>query len=105
MNKSIARHYRKLYKKKGGVKKMNLRLPSQDSATGRGIKTGLQSILGFVFTFAVGLVLTVWGVKGVPEAIMAYIQTNFLQVLVTIGVPSAVAGFIWNYFRPNIPNY
>ncbi len=83
----------------------NLRLPSQDSATGRGIKTALQTVIGFTVTFFTGLILAVWQVDGVPQVVLNYVQHNFIQVLLSIGIPAGVAGFVWNYFRKNVPNY
>lgn len=83
----------------------NLNLPSQDSATGRGIKTFVQAVIGFV----VGLIVTVWAVPGVPEAVIKYVEANLSQVLLTIGLPVAlstgIVSFIWNFFREDIKNY
>ncbi len=84
---------------------MNLRFPTQDSATGRGFKTGLQAVIGYIVTFAVGLVLTVWHVPGVPHAVLQYCQNNFVQVALLFGVPSGIAALVWNIFRKDVPNY
>lgn len=83
----------------------NLNLPSQDSATGRGLKTFVQALIGFV----VGLFITVWAVPGVPEAVGNYVQANIGEVLLTIGLPIAVStglvSLVWNIFRKKVPNY
>lgn len=78
-----------------------MNLPSQDSATGRALKTAMQAIIGFF----IGLILAVWAVPGVPEAIIAYIKSNFVGVALMIGVPSGLTSFIMNLFRPDVKNY
>lgn len=82
-----------------------MRLPSNDSATGRGIKTGVQAIGGLAVTFLIGLALAVWNVPGVPMAVLDYVQNNFVQVAAMVGVPAGVVGFVWNLFRPSVENY
>lgn len=51
----------------------------------------------------VGLVMTVWQVPGVPEAVSNYAQDNFVPLLIglitLIGVPAAVISFIQNYLE------
>lgn len=82
-----------------------MNLPKQDSATGRGLKTALQAIIGFV----IGLSIAVYQVPGVPEIISSYIQKHSLDVVLNIGVPTALASglvsFVWNYFRKDVKNY
>jgi small basic protein len=84
---------------------MDVNLPSQDSATGRGMKTAVQAIIGFV----VGLAIVVWRVDGVPQVIQNYIATHLLEVIMTIGLPVAtstgIVSFVWNLFRRDVPNY
>ena len=76
-------------------------LPDQDSATGRGLKTAVQSIFGFI----VGLCVVIWAVPGVPEAIISYVQHNIVQVLLMVGVPSGLTSFVWNFLRKDVKNY
>lgn len=76
-------------------------LPSQDSSTGRAGKTALQAVLGFV----IGLFVVVWGVPGVPEAVIDYVKNNAVQILLLVGVPSGLVSFVWNFFRKDIENY
>lgn len=76
-------------------------LPSQDSAVGRALKTFVQAIVGFI----IGLAITVWAVPGVPDAIWEYVRGNFVQVLLTVGVPSGLTSLVWNLLRKNIKNY
>lgn len=83
----------------------NLRLPKQDSATGRGIKTGLQAVIGTLVAFIVGLVLAVLNVPGVNEAILQYVEAHLIQTLLTIGIPAGLTGFVWNLLRKGVSNY
>lgn len=79
-----------------------MRLPQNDSATGRAIKTAVQAIIGFM----VGLFIAVWAVPGVPDAVWSYIQSNLLQVLLAVGLPAGVTSLVWNViFRPDVRNY
>lgn len=80
---------------------MEPRLPSNDSATGRGLKTAFQAMVGFV----IGLATVIWAVPGVPEAVMSYMQDNLSSVLLMVGASSGVVSFIWNLFRKDVPNY
>lgn len=80
---------------------MNL---NSDTAKGRGVRTGIQAVIGFV----VGLGAAVWAVPGVADAVWQYTTTNLTNVLVIIGLPSATTGvvsWVWNrFFRPEVPN-
>ncbi len=84
---------------------MDLRLPKQDSATGRSIKTGIQAIIGTAITLIVGLTVAINGVPGCPEAILKFAQDNFIQIAGMIGISSGFASFVWNYFRKGVKNY
>lgn len=79
----------------------DIKLPKQDSATGRGLKTAAQAMIGFT----VGLVAVVWAVPGVPQAVLDYVQNNAIQVLLLVGVPSGLTSFIWNLLRKNVKTY
>jgi len=65
---------------------------SKNTAIGKGLRTGLQSVLGTV----VGLVVVVWAVPGVPEAVTTYASNNWLPILVSIGLPSGVVAWLQN---------
>lgn len=78
-----------------------MRLPNQDSKTGRALKTALQGVLGFL----AGLVLTVWAVPGVPGAVLDYVQKNFLALALFLGVNAGLASFVWNLFRSKVKLY
>lgn len=78
-----------------------MRLPAQDSSTGRALKTFAQAFIGFL----VGLFVVVWHVPGVPQAVLNYLQTNAIQFALYFGVPAGVVAFVWNYFRKDIVNY
>jgi hypothetical protein len=72
---------------------------NQDNAVVRGIRTAIQAIIGAF----VGLVLVVWAVPGVPEAVGNYLLDNFIPVALAVGIPSGLAGFIWNALRKDVP--
>ena len=78
-----------------------MQLPQQDSATGRAIKTFVQTVIGFL----AGLIVVLWAVPGVPHAVLQYVQQNLVQVLIVVGVPSGLTSLVWNLFRKNVPNY
>lgn len=82
-----------------------MRLPDQDSSTGRAVKTAIQAVGGFI----IGLIVVVWGVPGVPEAVIEYVRNNVFQIMITLGLPTIIGSgglsFVWNMLRKNIPNY
>ena len=78
-----------------------MRLPTEDSAAGRGIKTAAQAIIGF----CVGLVVVVWNVPGVPDAIVEYTKDHLGEILLLVGVPAGIISTVWNLFRPSVRNY
>ena len=78
-----------------------MRLPTEDSAAGRGIKTAAQAIIGFF----VGLVVVVWNVPGVPDAIVEYTKDHLGEILLLVGVPAGIISTVWNLFRPSVRNY
>lgn len=58
----------------------------------KGVRTALQAIAGSL----IGLVTVVWAVPGVPEAVVEYAQTNWLPILLSIGIPSGLVAWIQN---------
>lgn len=79
---------------------MNL---NSDTAKGRGVRTGIQALIGFV----VGLIAAVWAVPGVAEAAWTYVTANLTNVLVLVGLPSVATGvvsWIWNVVRKDVKN-
>lgn len=62
----------------------------------KGVRTFLQTVAGSL----VGLVLAVWNVPGVPDAVVAYAKTNFAPLLVTlaalVGVPAGLIAYVQN---------
>lgn len=78
-----------------------MRLPSQDSSTGRALKTAVQAVIGF----AIGLLIVVWNVPGVPYAVQNYIQGHIVEVLLAIGLPAGLTSLVWNFFRKDVPDY
>lgn len=58
----------------------------------KGVRTGIQAIIGSL----IGLVLVVWAVPGVPEAVIEYLKINWLPILLSIGVPSGFVAWLQN---------
>lgn len=58
----------------------------------KGVRTALQAIVGAL----IGLVLVVWAVPGVPEAVVEYLKSNAVPVLLAIGIPSGIVAWIQN---------
>lgn len=58
----------------------------------KGVRTALQAIVGAF----VGLVLVVWAVPGVPEAVVEYLKGNAVPVLLAIGIPSGIVAWVQN---------
>lgn len=58
----------------------------------KGIRTALQAIVGSL----IGLIVVVWAVPGVPEAVIEYAKTNWLPLLLAIGIPSGLVSWIQN---------
>lgn len=78
-----------------------MRLPEQDSAVGRGVKTAVQAIIGFFF----GLVVVVWNVPGVPGAVIDYTKQNIGQILMMGGLSAGFTSLVWNMLRRDVKNY
>lgn len=78
-----------------------MRLPNQDSATGRALKTATQAGIGFIL----GLIAVVWAVPGVPHAVIGYAEQNFVQMLLFVGMPAGLTSLVWNLLRKEVPNY
>lgn len=58
----------------------------------KGLRTALQAIVGSL----VGLVVVVWQVEGVPEAVTTYASDNWLPLLLAIGIPSGLIAWVQN---------
>ena len=72
-----------------------------DTAIWRGIRTGVQALIGFLG----GLLATVWAVPGVPAAVEAYINGHIVQLLVAFGFSTGLAAFLWNVARKDVKNF
>lgn len=76
---------------------------NSDTAKGRGVRTAVQALIGFV----AGLIAAVWAVPGVAEAVFDYVTDNLVNVLVLVGLPSAFTGvvsWLWNVARKDVKN-
>ena len=82
-----------------------MKLPSVDSATGRAIRAACFAL----FSFFIGLVVAVYNVPGVPEAVSSYLQSHIDELFLAVGIPVALGtgamSFVFNYLRPNVKNY
>lgn len=58
----------------------------------KGVRTGIQAMVGAV----IGLIAVVWAVPGVPEAVINYMQSYWLPILLSIGVPSGFVAWLQN---------
>jgi hypothetical protein len=76
-----------------------------DTALVRGARTGIQGFIGTIVTFLVGLVMAVWNVPGVPEALLNYVGNNLILVAAAVALPVGVVSFVWNLIRPNVKNW
>ena len=81
-----------------------MRLPEKNTATRNSVEVALKALAGFVS----GLVVVVWTVPGVQEAVLDYVQNNWMQVALAVGIPSAFTGLINFYFdwqKKDMRNY
>lgn len=83
---------------------MNMNINNNDSAVGRGIRTAIQALGGFI----IGLAIAIWQVPGVADVVKLYVSQHFVELVIAFGIPSAVGsgvlGFLWNFFRKDVPN-
>jgi uncharacterized membrane protein YfcA len=71
---------------------------NQENAAARGIRTFLQALIGFI----TGLLIVIWGVPGVPDAVWNYFTQNIGTIIAVFGIPSGLAGltsYIWSRGR------
>lgn len=80
-------------------------MPEKNTATRNSFEVFLKALGGLV----VGLLVTVWGVPGVPQAITQYLQDNWMQVILSVGIPSALGTGLINLVldirKKGIQNY
>ena len=82
-----------------------MNLPSQDSATGRGLKTTVQGFIGATFALLVGLWAATKTVPGCNEVVLKFFYDNILVLATGAGVSSGVVSFVWNVLRKDVKNY
>jgi len=66
----------------------------------KGLRTAAQAIVGAL----VGLVIVVWAVPGVPAAVINYLSTNAIELLVSVGLPSGLVSWAWNVYEAKVAN-
>lgn len=64
----------------------------KNTPAAKGVRTAVQAVVGAL----VGLVLVVWAVPGVPEAVVEYLKGNLVPVLLTVGIPSGIVAWVQN---------
>lgn len=83
----------------------NLRLPDKNTATTNSFEVFLKALGGF----ALGLLVAVWKVPGVPEAISSYVQQNWMSIILTVGIPTALStgiiNLIFDIRKKGLKNY
>lgn len=72
-----------------------------DTALVRGVRTTIQTFIGAF----VGLIAVVWAVPGVPEAVIGFVQSNLLSLVVAVGIPTGLTSFLWNLARKDVKNF
>ena len=70
----------------------------KNTVIGKAVRTAIQAFIGFV----VGLVVVVWHVPGVPEAVIGYTQNHFVMALVSIGLPVGVVSGVVAYVHNDV---
>jgi hypothetical protein len=58
----------------------------------RTLRTGFQVLTSLL----IGLVVTVWRVEGVPQAVFQYLGSEFATLFGTTGVAGLVIGYLMN---------
>lgn len=71
-----------------------------DTATARSVRTFIQTLLGMV----VGLAVTVWAVPGVPHAVTGYLMAHWVELALSVGLPSGIISLVQNLLRSDVKN-
>lgn len=64
----------------------------------KGFRTFIQAIPGFF----IGLIVTVWAVPGVPEAVKQYVLTEGVGLLIILGISASVVTGLVSYFQNRV---
>lgn len=70
----------------------------KNTPTAKGVRSVLQAIAGFM----IGLVVTVWAVPGVPEAVKDYMLNNGVSLLLVLGFSSAVVTGLVSFIQNKV---
>lgn len=91
--------------KRSFISSVKQTLPSQDSNTGRSLKTAAQTTIAAFVVFGSGLITAINGVPGCPDAVLNYLRDNIVQLAGSMGVSAGIVTFIWNSFRKDVTKY
>ncbi len=81
-----------------------MRFPEKNTATTNSLEVALKALVGFVS----GLVVVIWAVPGVQEAVLDYVSNHWMEVVAIVGVPSVFTGLInlaMDWRKKGIRNY
>lgn len=70
-----------------------MKLLTNDTAAYRGMRTGIQALVGFV----VGLFFVVWNTPGVPQAVQDYLKPYEVELLIWLGIPTVIGAGLFGY--------
>ena len=66
----------------------------KNTAQGKAARTGIQTIVGAIVAFFVGL----WQIEGVSEYVSSAAPSTIITILGVLGLSSGVVAFLQNYF-------
>ena len=64
----------------------------------KGLRTAIQAVCGAV----AGLAVVVWGVPGVPEAVIQYLTENLVPLVLAVGVPAGIVAWLQNLLEDKV---
>lgn len=70
---------------------------NKNTASAKGVRSFIQAVPGFFL----GLVVTVWAVPGVREAVVAYVQNEGLALLALLFSGAAFTG-LFSFFQNKV---
>lgn len=83
----------------------DVRLPSANSATTKGLRTTLWTFIGSCITLSGALWLAINAVPGCSDAVLNFVREHFVEIALAFSLPSGVIGFIGNALNHKTDNY